>query len=173
MDKILAIKVLSALAQGMDPATGEIFPEDSLYHRADIIRTLFYASECLQYEKRTFYSSEGEQVAADTNHKQASADTNQKQAARVSTVKKADPIELTGPQIELFEKLRKWRFEQARLEGVSAYMVLSNDSLSRIASVLPGTSEELSRVKGFGDVKLLKYSELILNLLRDFKLAVA
>jgi superfamily II DNA helicase RecQ len=164
MDRTLAIKVLSTLAQGIDPATGEYFPVDSLYHRTDIIRTLFYASECLQSEKQPFYSSEGKQAAADTNHRQA---------ARVSTVKKTDPMELIGPQIELFEKLRKWRFEQARLEGVSAYMVLSNDSLSRIAAVLPGTSEELSRIKGFGEVKLLKYSELILNLLRDFKPAIA
>jgi len=46
---------------------------------------------------------------------------------------------------------------------------LSNDSLSRVASGLPLTNEELALIKGFGNIKVQKYAEMILKMVMEFK----
>lgn len=43
MKRTEIIEVLEALAQGVDPITGEIFPEDSPYQRAEVVRALYGA----------------------------------------------------------------------------------------------------------------------------------
>lgn len=46
-------KCIDALAAGVDPATGESLPLDSIINRGDIVRTLFYAKNIIaQYKKR-------------------------------------------------------------------------------------------------------------------------
>ncbi|SES94549.1 hypothetical protein [Thalassotalea agarivorans] len=41
------IKVIQTLAKGVDPTTGEVFPQDSPYNNPNVIRALFYASQQL------------------------------------------------------------------------------------------------------------------------------
>src|SRR5687768_16562854 len=43
MDTTTAIAVVSALANGIDPRTGEVFDCDSPYQSADVIRALYIA----------------------------------------------------------------------------------------------------------------------------------
>ncbi len=42
-DNNLHIEVLEQLAAGVDPATGEVFPPDSPYQQATVIRALYFA----------------------------------------------------------------------------------------------------------------------------------
>ncbi len=42
-DNHLHIEVLEQLAAGVDPATGEVFPPDSPYQQAVVIRALYFA----------------------------------------------------------------------------------------------------------------------------------
>lgn len=42
-DNHLHIEVMEQLAAGIDPATGEVFPPDSLYQQAAVIRALYFA----------------------------------------------------------------------------------------------------------------------------------
>lgn len=48
MDETRAIAIVSALADGVNPATGEIFPADSPYQSADIVRALYAARRALE-----------------------------------------------------------------------------------------------------------------------------
>lgn len=41
MDVSTAITNVEALANGVDPSTGEVFESDSVYNQADVIRSLF------------------------------------------------------------------------------------------------------------------------------------
>lgn len=41
MDISRAKEIVSALAEGIDPTTGEILPEDSVYNKAEIVRALY------------------------------------------------------------------------------------------------------------------------------------
>ncbi|HKO89303.1 MAG TPA: hypothetical protein VJU83_12405 [Burkholderiales bacterium] len=43
MDQDKALKILKALAEGIDPHTGETFPPGSPYQQADIVRALYAA----------------------------------------------------------------------------------------------------------------------------------
>ncbi|MDV6254366.1 hypothetical protein [Vibrio sp. EA2] len=42
MDQESAYPIIDALANGIDPNTGECFPDDSPYNNPDVIRALFY-----------------------------------------------------------------------------------------------------------------------------------
>jgi hypothetical protein len=51
MDKSEGIKILKQLANGIDPYTGEVFPEYSPYQQPQTIRALFYAISALERMK--------------------------------------------------------------------------------------------------------------------------
>ncbi|EKF73258.1 hypothetical protein A11A3_14602 [Alcanivorax hongdengensis A-11-3] len=51
MDIRESLQTLTALAQGVNPVTGESFPEDSHYHHPQIIRALFVAIQALEGRK--------------------------------------------------------------------------------------------------------------------------
>ena len=52
MDKNAAIRLLSTLAQGVDPESGECFPEGSPYNGVEVTRALFFAVEVLREGKQ-------------------------------------------------------------------------------------------------------------------------
>ena len=52
MNQSEALSVVRSLANGVDPASGEVFPVESLYQRADIVRALFVAAEALERSER-------------------------------------------------------------------------------------------------------------------------
>ena len=45
MDEMKTVAILSALAKGVNPSTGEVFSADSPYQHADVVRALFAAVE--------------------------------------------------------------------------------------------------------------------------------
>ena len=68
-----------------------------------------------------------------------------------------------GPADEgLFERLRAWRLERARLDEVPAYVVLHDATLRELAAARPGSEGELAAVKGFGTAKLERYGSDVL-----------
>ena len=48
MDKEQALKILNALANGVHPATGEVFAADSAYQHPDTVRALFEAVRTME-----------------------------------------------------------------------------------------------------------------------------
>ena len=46
------VEILSTLANGVDPATGEVFPQESPYNQPNVIRALFYAVNQLPKPKK-------------------------------------------------------------------------------------------------------------------------
>jgi DNA helicase-2/ATP-dependent DNA helicase PcrA len=65
----------------------------------------------------------------------------------------------------LVERLRAWRLDQARSQGVPAFVVFNDRTLQALASVRPSTSEGLLDVPGIGPGKLEAYGEELLELL--------
>ena len=68
---------------------------------------------------------------------------------------------------DLFERLKSWRLDQARAQGVPAYVVFDNKTLEALASRRPTTSEALLSVPGIGPAKLDAYGDDLLDLLGD------
>ena len=68
-----------------------------------------------------------------------------------------------GPADEgLFERLRAWRLERARVDEVPAYVVLHDATLRELATAKPANERDLATVKGFGPTKLERYGEDVL-----------
>ncbi|MGA8040974.1 MAG: ATP-dependent DNA helicase UvrD2 [Acidimicrobiia bacterium] len=63
------------------------------------------------------------------------------------------------------ERLRAWRLEQARRQGVPAYVVFNDRTLESLASARPGTEEALLQIPGIGPAKLDAYGDQLLDLL--------
>jgi ATP-dependent DNA helicase RecQ len=76
--------------------------------------------------------------------------------------------DLNGPvstmDRNLFEKLKRWRSEQARRQQVPAYVVLHNSHLEEIAARKPRTIHELGTIKGIGLRRAARYGEELLAL---------
>jgi ATP-dependent DNA helicase RecQ len=68
---------------------------------------------------------------------------------------------------ELFESLRVLRKRLADAEGVPAYIVFSDAVLRQMARCVPKTREEMALLSGVGPVKLARYGEAFLALLRE------
>lgn len=52
MDETKALSIVSALANGVNPQTGEVFAPDSPYQTADVVRALFLAAQVLESRPR-------------------------------------------------------------------------------------------------------------------------
>ncbi len=66
----------------------------------------------------------------------------------------------------LFQTLRTWRLEQARVQEVPPYVVFHDSHLRAIAAYQPVTLEALSELKGVGPSKLEKYGAAVIELVR-------
>ena len=77
--------------------------------------------------------------------------------------------EPVGPLDEaLFQRLRAWRLEVARAQGVAPFIVFSDKALRAIAARGPSTLEELAEAKGVGPAKLAQYGEAVIEVCRAF-----
>ena len=68
---------------------------------------------------------------------------------------------------DLLTKLKAWRLSLARTQGVPAYVIMTNKALDQVSSVLPQNSTELLAVDGIGRVKLMKYGDAILEIVKE------
>lgn len=68
----------------------------------------------------------------------------------------------------LFEQLRKLRRELAQAEGVPPYVIFPDSTLREMSQTCPTDERALLTVKGVGQVKLKRYGEPFLQLLRTY-----
>jgi ATP-dependent DNA helicase RecQ len=67
----------------------------------------------------------------------------------------------------LLDRLRRWRLEVSRAQGVPAYVVFHDRTLAEIASRSPHDLAELGQVPGVGPAKLERYGEQLLALVGE------
>jgi ATP-dependent DNA helicase RecQ len=65
----------------------------------------------------------------------------------------------------LFERLRRWRSEVARRQGIAAFMVFPDRTLNELASRKPADLRGLASVSGVGPAKLGLYGQALLDLI--------
>jgi ATP-dependent DNA helicase RecQ len=83
--------------------------------------------------------------------------------AKVSTRgAKSAAADLSGQDAGLFERLRGWRADTAKQQGVPAYVIFHDATLLQIAQQRPATPAELGRISGIGENKLTKYGDAVL-----------
>jgi ATP-dependent DNA helicase RecQ len=66
---------------------------------------------------------------------------------------------------ETLARLKQWRTDEARRQGVPPYVVFHDRTLVQLAATRPRALEDLRRVPGIGPAKLERYGEALLALL--------
>jgi superfamily II DNA helicase RecQ len=72
---------------------------------------------------------------------------------------------LTGEQVRWIVALKKWRSDQAALEGVPLYMVSQNKWLEEMVRMPARTLDDLKKITGFGEWRVQKYGTKIVEVL--------
>jgi ATP-dependent DNA helicase RecQ len=73
------------------------------------------------------------------------------------------------PHPALLERLKRWRLERAREDGVPPYVVFHDRTLLEIAGRAPETLEALGEVPGVGPAKLDRYGSAVLELVKELR----
>lgn len=68
----------------------------------------------------------------------------------------------------LFNDLKQLRRQIADRENVPPYIVFSDATLAELVAYLPVTRTDISRISGFGDVKLAKYGDPFLDAVQTY-----
>ncbi len=89
-----------------------------------------------------------------------------------SVKEKKEPVpqapEPTPAYPDLFQQLKQLRYELANKENVPAYLIFSDATLTELASFLPLTEADISKISGFGDLKLAKYGNPFLQVVKAY-----
>ncbi|WP_298337870.1 HRDC domain-containing protein [Ferrimicrobium sp.] len=80
----------------------------------------------------------------------------------VDTDEAVSTVDATPLDLNLFALLKAWRREQARAEGVPAYVIAPDMTLADIATRTPQDSISLLRIKGMGTTRVARYGEAII-----------
>jgi DNA helicase-2/ATP-dependent DNA helicase PcrA len=83
-------------------------------------------------------------------------------AARRTAVRAGGPIAVGDRP--LFDRLRTWRRERAKTDGVPAYVVFHDATLAAIADEAPSNRAALATVSGVGPAKLERYGDEVLSI---------
>ncbi|WP_437023080.1 DNA helicase RecQ [Streptomyces sp. enrichment culture] len=82
---------------------------------------------------------------------------------------RAAAAELPQELLPAFEALRSWRAEQAREQGVPAYVIFHDATLREIVTAWPTSVAELGGISGVGEKKLVTYGEGVLEVLASLE----
>ncbi|AJE83035.1 RecQ family ATP-dependent DNA helicase [Streptomyces albus] len=77
----------------------------------------------------------------------------------------AAAAELPAELQPVFEALRTWRGQQAKEQGVPAYVIFHDATLREIATLQPTSVRELGGISGIGEKKLATWGEGVLEVL--------
>ena len=69
----------------------------------------------------------------------------------------------------LFQILKEWRAQKAEKESLARYQVMHQKTLVQIAVNLPGTLQDLGKIKGIGKHLLEKYGRELVTLVSDYR----
>ncbi|GAB1392377.1 DNA helicase RecQ [Rhodocyclaceae bacterium] len=87
-------------------------------------------------------------------------------AGRHKDRRKSSAAPPTSNNPPLFDALRAWRAEQAKTQGVPAYVILHDKTLHELADRQPATEDDLLDVPGIGQAKADRYGADLLVLIR-------
>ena len=97
----------------------------------------------------------------------AGRDAPRRRATRKApAVRGKDLGPVSSKDLQLLEKLKAWRREEARTQGVPAYVILHDSALLEIARKRPDDLIQMNGISGIGVKRLERYGSALLRLLR-------
>lgn len=118
-------------------------------------------SEKEMFDLATFFMQKNVPEHSDYAKKYEEIVSNVRDAVKEGKEEKEECSEM------LTEKLKKFRLEQSRKEGIKPYYIFNDAQMKDLIAQNPKTKEELLKVSGFGNVKVEKYGDTILSILHE------
>jgi ATP-dependent DNA helicase RecQ len=84
----------------------------------------------------------------------------------IAVARSTTPVALSPSDAGLLQRLKAWRAAQARAQGVPAYVILHDSTLSEIAHRRPIDLLGLAGISGMGAKRLERYGTALLDLVR-------
>ncbi len=94
----------------------------------------------------------------------------EKSSSTSSKGKSGAKADLRGMDEELFQALRECRTELANEQGVPSFVIFGDASLVEMARKRPHTDETFRFINGVGEMKLERYGEKFMDVIREFPL---
>ncbi|WP_371412754.1 HRDC domain-containing protein [Kordia sp. SMS9] len=88
------------------------------------------------------------------------------EVSEVKVVKRA--IATSTTHEELFEDLRLFRLSVSNSENIPPFQVFTQNSLFEMCEMLPATPKQLRKIHGMGKVRVEKYGEEILEIIKEY-----
>jgi ATP-dependent DNA helicase RecQ len=92
---------------------------------------------------------------------------NKYDEAKTNTIKDSEYFEVKTDK-NLHEKLKEFRLNVSKVEGTLPYMILSGNTLKEISGRYPLDEEQLKDISGIGPVKINKYGEDIIDIVKVY-----
>lgn len=86
-------------------------------------------------------------------------------AAVIEAIESEVPIE----ESTIFKELKDFRLAQSRKENIKPYFIFNDNQLKNLISKMPMTPVELLAISGFGEVKVKKYGEEIITIVKKYR----
>jgi hypothetical protein len=96
-----------------------------------------------------------------------------KQTIKSESSHNQQAIDLNAAQKLMYEKLRRWRLNQAELEHFAPYVIAHNKHLVEMIVQKCNSFSSLGSIKGFGQKRAQKYGEKILEILNNSETPIA
>jgi ATP-dependent DNA helicase RecQ len=90
-------------------------------------------------------------------------------SAKSSSVKNKKTIMTNGQDQGLFDALRAWRAQRAKLDNVPAYVVMHDATMQILATERPTRMSALEQISGLGETKRARYGEDIIQVIQEFE----
>jgi len=77
----------------------------------------------------------------------------------------APEVNNTSERTDMYEELKEYRLNKSRDEKIKPYFIYSNKELEEMVLKKPINKEELKLIRGFGEVKIAKYGDDIVEII--------
>ena len=68
---------------------------------------------------------------------------------------------------ELLKRLKKWRYEKSQELNLPCFCIMHDKTILIIAEQMPKSVKDLTKIKGFGQVRIQQYGDDILNIIES------
>lgn len=139
-------------------------------HMYNIARYLIENNKPISYDNMAKYSLTDEDFLVVTeggSSAQSASKSEPLQMPVPAAPVQQQPITIENiTETEVYKALKEYRLIKSREENVKAYIIYTNDEMEDIIRKNPKNKIELARVKGFGEKKIEKYGDSVLDILK-------
>lgn len=160
-DKVIKVDLLNTkLTELVQNTHWPVYEEAFAEQVANLLKSLDTSSKVLVKET--------DEENNDKDTKEPDQDLSSPSASMTENLTISASSRLVNDDNESLRKaLKTYRTATATANNIPPYFIFNNEEMERIIEAKPRTKEQLTTIKGFGDVKVNKYGEDIINIINS------